>query len=215
MTFLLSILNIAISDLVLAADNAVVIAMMALSLPEAQRRRGIIGGALAAVILRIILTFGVAQLLTLAGLKFIGGAMIVWIAWKVLTTDVQTETHTVQPAGMIRAILMILMADITMSLDNVLAVAAASHGNFMLLILGLGLSIPMVMFASDSISKIMKRWPIITWIGSAVLARVGTELMLSDPWTQSWLLSEHQIWAAQAAMVVAVLGIAGLAQRHK
>ena len=115
---LLPILNIAISDIVLAADNAVVIAMMVLSLPLQQRRQGILFGTLAAVILRIVLTFGVSQLLAISGLKLVGGALILWIAWKVLTANSDPEQHAPQPAGLIRAVFMILLADITMSLDS-------------------------------------------------------------------------------------------------
>lgn len=206
---LLPILNIAISDIVLAADNAVVIAMMVLSLPLQQRRQGILFGTLAAVILRIALTFGVSQLLTVSGLKLVGGALILWIAWKVLTANSDPDQHAPQPAGLIRAVFMILLADITMSLDNVLAIAAASHGNLMLIILGLALSIPLVMLASDTISRLMSRWPIIQYVGALALGRVGTSLMLEDPWFPGVLaVAEHSRWMVELTVAVLIVAAA-------
>jgi YjbE family integral membrane protein len=179
--FLTQVFTIIVSDIILAGDNAVVIAMAVRSLPEHERRIGTMLGAGVAVGLRIILTFFAAQLMNLAYVKLLGGLFILWIAVKVLL-DAVPETHEERQAGGLwHAIWIILVADLTMSLDNVLAVAGASHGNIWLLLFGLGLSIPLVVFASGMLSKLMDQYPIIAYLGSMVLGKVGAEMILTDP----------------------------------
>lgn len=179
--FLAQVFTIIVSDIILAGDNAVVIAMAVRSLPDRERRIGTMLGAGVAVGLRIILTFFAAQLLNLSYVKLIGGVFILWIAVKVLL-DAAPETHEERQAGgLMHAIWIILVADFTMSLDNVLAVAGASHGNIWLLLFGLGLSIPLVVFASGVLSKLMDSYPIIAYLGSMVLGKVGAEMILGDP----------------------------------
>jgi YjbE family integral membrane protein len=178
--FLLSILNIVIIDLILAGDNAVVIAMAVRSLPRRQRLWGIILGSGAAVLLRVILTFFVSQLLGIQFLKLAGGALIAWIAVK-LFVEGTPEQGDKEAKNLLQAMWLIVVADITMSLDNVLAVAGASHGNLFLLLFGLALSIPLVVFTSNLLSMLMDRYPIIIYIGAAVLGRVAGEMIFSDP----------------------------------
>ncbi|MGZ6236330.1 MAG: YjbE family putative metal transport protein, partial [Syntrophales bacterium] len=146
--FLAGFLSIIIVNLVLSGDNAFVIAMAVRSLPRKQRMKGIAFGVGAAVVLRVLLTFFAAMLLQIQYVKLIGGAVIIWIAVKLLMEGAPEDKLQEDAKSLWHAIRIIIVADITMSLDNVLAVAAASKGNFFLLIFGLGLSIPIVMFAS-------------------------------------------------------------------
>lgn len=184
--FVLGILNIVIIDLILAGDNAVVIAMAVRSLPRAQRQGGIILGAGAAVLLRVVLTFFVAKLLTISFIKLAGGVLIAWIAVK-LFIEGAPEQGDKEAKTLWQAMWLIVVADITMSTDNVLAVAGASQGNFFLLIFGLALSIPLVIFTSNLLAILMDRYPIIIYIGAAVLGRVAAEMIFTDPAVVGWL----------------------------
>lgn len=179
--FLFGLLSIVLIDLILAGDNAVVIAMAVRSLPKSQRTKGIAFGAGAAVVLRVILTFFAAQLLTLNFVKFAGGAVIIWIAMKLFIEGAPDEEIKKEAKTLWQAIWVIIIADLTMSTDNVLAVAGASKGNLFLLLFGLGLSIPFVVFTSNLLAYLMDRFPMIIYIGAAVLGRVGGEMMISDP----------------------------------
>jgi YjbE family integral membrane protein len=207
--FLAQIFTIIISDIILAGDNAVVIAMAVRSLPEKERRIGTILGAGVAVGLRIVLTFFAAQLMNMSYVKFVGGLLILWIAVKVLL-DAAPEVHEEPKAGGLwHAVWIILVADITMSLDNVLAVAGASEGNIWLLIFGLGLSIPLVVFASGILSTLMDRYPIIAYMGSMVLGRVGAEMVLTDPaFAKLFPFSTPAKFAIELVCAVAVVLIA-------
>jgi YjbE family integral membrane protein len=184
--FFLGILNIVVIDLILAGDNAVVIAMAVRSLPRRQRRWGIMLGAGAAVVLRVVLTFFVAQLLEISFIKLAGGVLIAWIAVK-LFLEGAPEQADKEARTLWAAMQLIVIADVTMSTDNVLAVAGASHGNLFLLIFGLALSIPFVVFTSNLLSMLMDRYPIIIYLGAAVLGRVAGEMIFTDPWVASRL----------------------------
>jgi len=179
--FVSAFLSIVLIDLVLAGDNAVVIAMAVRSLPRKQRMRGIAFGAGAAVILRVALTFFAAQLLQISFVKLIGGAVILWIAVKLFVEGAPEDKTQREAKTLWQAIWVIIIADITMSTDNVLAVAGASKGNLFLLLFGLGLSIPFVVFTSNLLSLLMDKFPIIIYLGAAVLGRVGGEMMITDP----------------------------------
>ncbi|MBI5098393.1 MAG: TerC family protein [Nitrospirae bacterium] len=179
--FFSSLVTILIIDLILAGDNAVVIAMAVRSLPHAQRRKGIFWGAGAAVLLRVILTFFVAQLLQVNYIKLIGGILITWIAVKLFMEGVPEEGAAKEAKTMIQAMKLVVIADITMSTDNMLAVAGASHGNLFLLLFGLGLSIPFVVLTSNLLSILMDKYPIIIYIGAAILGKVGGEMIITDP----------------------------------
>jgi YjbE family integral membrane protein len=180
--FFLAIMSIVLIDLVLAGDNAVVIAMAVKNLQGKRRRLGILLGAGGAVVIRVICTFMVAQLLTMPLVKFIGGAVVIWIAVKLLTEGSKEECSGKECSSLWQALWVILIADLSMGIDNMLAVGAASHGNLFLLLFGLILSIPFVVFMSSVLSRWMERYPAILWIGAAVLGRVGGEMMISDPW---------------------------------
>jgi len=181
--FLTSLLSIVVIDLILAGDNAVVIAMAVRGLPKEQRKKGIFFGAGAAVGLRVICTFFVAQLLTISYVKLAGGAVILWIAVKLFVEGTGEEPLKERAASVWQAVKLIVIADISMSIDNMLAVGGASHGNMFLLLFGLGLSVPFVVFTSNLLSMLMDRFPIIIYIGAAILGKVGGEMIVTDPFT--------------------------------
>ena len=189
--FCVGIFNIVIIDLILAGDNAVVIAMAVRSLPRKQRQTGIFLGAGAAVLLRVVLTFFVAQLLNIPLVKLSGGLLIAWIAVKLFLEGAPEQDGGQEAKTIWQAMWLILIADITMSTDNVLAVAGASHGNLFLLVFGLALSIPFVVFTSNLLAMLMDRYPIIIYIGAAVLGKVSGELIFTDPIVAGWLQLPH------------------------
>jgi len=202
--FFTALLSIVAIDVVLAGDNAVVIALAVRNLPQKTRYRGILFGAGAAVILRVILTFFAAKLLDLPYLKLVGGALIAWIAVK-LFVDGGQEKEGKTCTTFLQAIATIVVADLVMSTDNILAVAGASGGNLPLLIFGLGLSIPFVVFASNILSQLMDRYPIIIVIGAAVLGKVAAEMVLTDAWVTSQLLPSPM--ALHAGEIVGAVGV--------
>jgi YjbE family integral membrane protein len=202
--FFLGIMNIVIIDLILAGDNAVVIAMAVRSLPRRQRRWGILLGAGAAVALRVILTFFVAQLLEISFIKLAGGVLIAWIAVKLFLEGAPEQADR-EARTLWQAMQLIVVADITMSTDNVLAVAGASHGNPFLLLFGLALSIPFVVFTSNLLSMLMDRYPIIIYLGAAVLGRVAAEMIFTDPAVVRWL--HPPLWFTYAMEVVGAVGV--------
>jgi YjbE family integral membrane protein len=175
-----AILSIVLIDIVLAGDNAVVIALAVRTLPPKQRLWGIAIGSGVAVVLRVALTFVAAQLLNINYIKMAGGALILWIAVKLLLENTGGEEGKGEARNLWHAVWLIMVADFTMSLDNVLAVAGASKGSFGLLLFGLGLSIPLVVFTSNLLSKLMDRYPIIIYLGSAILGKVGGEMIMTD-----------------------------------
>jgi len=182
------------------------------SLPPRERKLGSMLGAGLAVGLRIVLTFFVAQMMNLPWLHLVGAVLILWIAVKVLMdSGPEDASHVKQANGLMNAMWIILVADITMSLDNVLAVAGASHGNIWLLIFGLGLSIPLVVGASGVLSKLMDKYPIIAYAGSAVLGRVGAEMILHEKAVQEGLgLSRYAEWGVEAVAALGVVVVAKL-----
>ena len=204
--FLSALLSIVIIDLVLAGDNAVVIAMAVKTLPDRQRLHGIILGAGAAVLLRVVLTFFVAQMLLVSYVKLVGGVLIGWIAVKLLIEGLPEEAGPKDAKSLGQAVWIIMVADITMALDNMLAVAGASHGNFFLLLFGLGLSIPLVVFTSNLLSALMDRYPVILYIGAAILGKVSGGMMITDPFIVKLLdPSKPVVYLTEAAFAAGVV----------
>ena len=215
--FLTDVLSIILINLILSGDNAVVIALAVRSLPSEQKKKGVFYGAAAAVLLRVIATFFVARLLQISYVKLIGGAVIIWIAVKIFVEGAPADEAQREAKSLAEALKIIVIADITMSIDNMLAVGGASHGNFFLLLFGLALSIPIVVFASNLLSMLMDKYPIIVYIGAAVLGRVGGEMMITDPVVVNLVNpSKFLQYAAEAFFAVGVL-VAGrlLMQRTK
>ncbi len=202
--FFSALLSIILINLILSGDNAVVIALAVNKLPKKQRLWGITLGSLLAVVLRIVLTFFAAQLLLISFLKLLGGLLIAWIAVK-LFTEGHEEEKVESAGGLMSAVRIIVVADLIMSIDNVLAVAGASKGNMFLLLFGLGTSIPLVVGTSTLLSMLMDKYPVIVTIGSAVLGKVAGEMIITDPWIHKTFLPSH---AAEIAMeIVFAVGV--------
>jgi YjbE family integral membrane protein len=204
--FLAGALTIVVIDLLLAGDNALVIAVAVRALPVRQRRAASACGAAAAVTLRVVLTIVAARLLDVPYLRLAGGLFILWIGLKVLL-DASEQPDTAPAAGrLLQAIWYIVVADITMSTDNVLAIAGASKGNNYLIVFGLSLSIPLVVFAANLLARLMDRYPALIYVGSAILGKVGADLILTDAWVvrmahpANW--QRYGVDAAAAAGVV-------------
>lgn len=215
-SFFFDLIKIILINILLAGDNAVVIAMAVRSLPVSKRRVGVVAGAGGAVVLRIVLTFWATRILEIAFLKLTGGVLILWIAVKLLTEAAGEHESQYRARSTGHAIWLILMADITMSLDNILAVAAASKGNLPLLIIGLGLSIPFVVFASSLLARIMDRYPVVLWLGAAILGQVAGEMIITDPWVDRLLEPSHAASVGvQVFFVAAVLGVGMMARSRK
>jgi YjbE family integral membrane protein len=178
--FWLALTSIIFINIILSGDNAVVIALAVRSLARRQRLQGIILGTGLAVVFRIVLTFFCAKLLEISFLKFVGGWLIAWIAVKLFIEGTGDEENQKEIGTLGKAIVTILIADLVMSTDNVLGVAGACNGNVPLLIFGLGTSIPIVVFASDMLSRLMDRYPIIVTLGAAILGRVAGDMIIGD-----------------------------------
>ena len=213
--FLLAALNIVFINIILSGDNAVLIAMAVRGLKEDQRKKGILFGTAVAVFLRITLTFFVSLLLGVPYLKFVGGILILWIATHLFMGS-DDEKSGAQVTTLAKAIQVIIIADLTMSLDNVLGVAGAANGNMFLLLFGLGVSIPIVIFTSNLISSLMDKYPIIIVIGAAILGRVGGEMMITDPAIHRMLhpntVAEYSM---QIACAVGVIALGKLMMRRR
>ncbi|HOV86925.1 MAG TPA: TerC family protein [Syntrophobacteraceae bacterium] len=208
--FFAAVMSIVLIDLVLAGDNAVVIAMAVKNLQGRKRRMGIILGSGGAVVIRVVCTFLVARLLNMSFVKLVGGAVILWIAVKLLTEGTREECRGKECSSVLQALWIIIVADLSMGIDNMLAVGAASHGNLFLLLFGLILSIPMVVFLSAWLSNLMDRYPIILWLGAAVLGKVGGEMMITDPWVRG-LLNPPK-WTEYAVMAFFVVFVCMLSK---
>ena len=179
--FFSALLAIVIIDLVLAGDNAIVIALAARSLPADLRKKAIIWGTVGAIAVRSSMTIIVVWLLMIPGLRFIGGLALVWIAWKLLVPKQEEGAHAKPADNFWGAMKTIVIADAIMGLDNVLAVAGAAKGSFLLVVLGLLISIPIVVWGSTLILKWVDRFPVIVYIGAGVLAWTAAQMMLHEP----------------------------------
>jgi YjbE family integral membrane protein len=178
--FWIGLLKIIGVNIVLSGDNAVVIALAARSLPQKQQKAAVLWGSGAAVVMRIILTIFAVALLTLPWLKLIGSLLLFWIGVKLLIPEEDNENVDASD-NLMAAIKTILIADLVMSIDNVIAVAAAAQGSYLLLILGLAISIPLVIFGSTLLLHLMERWPVIITIGGGLLGFVAGEMLVTDP----------------------------------
>jgi YjbE family integral membrane protein len=205
--FWMGLLTIIWINIILSGDNAVVIALAARSLPEHQQKKAVFWGAGAAVIMRIILTIVAVELLKLPYLKLIGGALLLWIAVKLLIPEDDGDDGIESSSNLWGAIKTILIADLVMSLDNVIGVAAAAKGSMVLLVLGLLISIPLVIFGATMLMRLMERFPVIITIGAGILGWVAGEMAATDPILKEWVNANAAWlhWAAPAAGVVFVV----------
>jgi len=191
--FMSALMAIVVIDIVLAGDNAIVIALAARQLPPHLQKKAIVWGALGAVVVRVVLTAAVVWLLRIPGLLAVGGALLLWIAWKLLQPDDSNdsvESHAPVVTGFWSAMRTVIIADALMGLDNVLAVAGASHGNLLLVVLGLAISVPIVMWGSTLVLKVVERYPAVVYLGSGVLVWTAVTMMLNEKVFSEWLLAQ-------------------------
>lgn len=208
--FISGLLAIIMIDLVLAGDNAILIGLAARKLPKEQQKKVIIWGAVGAIVIRIIATLLVVWLLEVPGLHLIGGLLLVWIAYKLLIDE---EEHDVKPAdSMWAAIKTIIIADALMGLDNVLAVAGASHGNFALVVIGLLVSIPVVMYGSTLILKLIERFPFIIIIGAGILGWTASKMIVAEPFMHDYFANPFIKYGFEAIVVIGIL-VAGISRQ--
>ena len=178
---LISILQIIAIDIVLGGDNAIVIALACKNLPEKQRKLGIFYGALGAIVLRVIMVFFATTLLMISGLKIIGGLLLLWIAVKlILDSNKKNNLNIDQEKNLFGAVKTIIIADFVMSLDNSVAIAAAADGNMYMVVFGLLLSIPIIIWGSSLILKFIDKYPIIIYLGSALLGWIAGDMIQTD-----------------------------------
>ena len=206
--FWIGLLKIIWINIILSGDNAVVIALAARSLPEEQQRKAILFGSGAAVVLRVALTVVAAKLLEVSYLQIVGGLLLLWIGAQLLSEEDEDEGGEPTQSTMGAAIRTILIADLVMGLDNVIGVAAAAKGSMTLLILGLAISIPLVVFGSSMMIKLMTRFPIVVTFGACLIGWVGGETIASDVALRGF--AEANPWlhyTAAAAGALAVLAI--------
>ena len=209
--FWVALMQIIGVNIVLSGDNAVVIALAARSLPPKQQKQAVLWGSGAAVVMRIVLTIVAVELLRLPYLKLIGAALLLWIGIQLLLPEHEEEGGADKStASMAAAVRTILIADLVMSLDNVIAVAAAAKGSLTLLVIGLLVSIPLVIFGSTFLMKFMERWPIIVTFGGALLGYVAGEMAVGDPAVKDWIDANmhwlHYVLPALGAALVVIIG---------
>ena len=213
-TFWAALGNIILVNIVLSGDNAVVIALAARQLPPKQQKQAILFGSGAAIVMRIVLTIFAVKLLTLPWLKIVGAVLLVYIGVQLLMDGGDDEGHVKEHTGMAGAIKTILIADLVMSLDNVLGVAAAAKGNITLLVLGLAISIPLIIFGSTLMLKLMERFPVIITLGAALLGYLAGEMIVSDPKIVEWFPHLHhaqELVIIQDKLELSLAGLAGAA----
>ncbi len=214
--FFSALLAIVIIDLVLAGDNAIVIALAARKLPAHLRSKAIMWGTVGAIVVRSSLTVVVVWLLKIPGLLLVGGALLVWIAYKLLLPEQLDETANHSPADSFwGAMKTIVIADAVMGLDNVLAVAGAAQGSFLLVVLGLLISIPIVIGGSQIILKFVDRFPSIVYVGAGVLAWTAAKMMMSEPLIKDYFVDQVALSLTVYAVVIGgVLGAGMLVNRR-
>lgn len=208
--FWVDVFKIIVIDLLLSGDNAVVIALACRNLPEAQRKKGILYGVAGAIGLRVVLTFFAVSLLSLPYLKLVGALLLLWIGIKLILPEeeghgegnIKADTH------LWGAVKTIIIADFVMSLDNVLGVAGAAHGNAVLLIFGLLVSIPLIAWSSQLVLKLIDRFPFIINVGGALLGYVAGEMLVSEALFEPLLEAMHALhWLVPAVCAILVVAV--------
>lgn len=208
-----ALLAIVLIDLVLAGDNAIVIALAARNLPPNLKRKAIVWGTVGAIVVRSAMTVGVVWLLKIPGLMLVGGLGLVWIAYQLLADQGDGDAHGESATTFWGAMKTIIVADALMGVDNVLGVAGAAHGAFDLVIIGLLLSVPIVVLGSSVVLKLVERFPSIIAIGAAVLAFTAAQMLVSEPLLSDYLgnaktgLTQDQQFARWAIYTVTVVGV--------
>ena len=210
--FWLAALEIVVINILLSGDNAVVIALACRNLPPRQRRWGVFWGAAGAIVLRVVLTFFAVSLLQLSYLKIIGGVLLVWIGIKLIAEEGGEGGHDVQGSDrLLAAVRTVIIADLVMSIDNVLGIAAAARGNLLLLIFGLVVSVPLVIGGAQLIMRLVGRFPILIVAGGGLLGFVAGGLIVDDSAIVDWIHA-HAAWLTWAAPVIGIVLVVGSAK---
>ncbi len=215
--FWVDVFKIIVIDILLSGDNAVVIALACRNLPPEQRKKGILYGVIGAIALRVVLTFFAVGMLSLPYLKLVGALLLIWIGVKLILPeeDEHGEGNIKADTHLWGAVKTIIIADFVMSLDNVLGVAGAAHGNPMLLVFGLLVSIPLIAWSSQLVLKLIDRFPFIIYAGGALLGYVAGEMLIGEALFKEVVEAQHALhWLIPVACAVLVLALGKwLAQR--
>ena len=215
--FFSALLAIIVIDLVLAGDNAIVIALAARKLPQHLQMRAVVWGTGGAIAIRVAMTLIVVQLLKIPGLMLAGGLLLVWIAYKLLAGDDHEEQHVggAKITGFWSAIRTIVIADAVMGLDNVLGVAGAAHGSMLLVVIGLLISIPIMVWGSTLILKLVDRYPAIVYLGAGVLAWTSAKMILHEPLVSTRIADMPWVnWVVYLVIIGSVVGAGKLRNRR-
>ena len=204
-TWFTALAAIVLIDLVLAGDNAIVIALAARNLPPSLRGKAILWGTVGAIVVRSLMTLVVVWLLRIPGLMLVGGLGLVWIAYKLMAPQDGESQHGAPATTFLSAMKTIVVADALMGVDNVLGVAGAAHGNFGLVVIGLLVSVPIVVWGSSMVLKLVDRFPVIVYLGAGVLAFTAAKMIVSEPMLDAFF-DEYQA-ARIAAYAVLVAGV--------
>lgn len=211
------LLEIGVLNMLLSGDNAVVIALAVRALPRRQRLLGQIGGTLGAVVLRLLFVGVISLLLRVPFLRLVGGLLLIWIAYRLVRPVEEAEGGSRHAASFWESVWIIVVADITMSLDNVLAVAAAAHGDMVLVTLGIAMSVPIVVWGSGVLAGLMNRYPWIIWAGGGLLGYVAGDMLLEDPLVVDWLgaVGPALEYPVPGALAVVLIGLGWWMARPK
>ena len=215
-----ALLAIILIDLVLAGDNAIVIALAARNLPPALQKKAIVWGTVGAIAVRSVMTLGVVWLLKIPGLMLVGGLGLLWVAYKLLADQASDKDHGTVASTFWGAMKTIVIADALMGVDNVLGVAGAAHGAMDLVVIGLVISVPIVVLGSTMVLKLVERFPLIIKLGAAVLAFTAAKMIVSESLLDSVFASDELVnnaarWATYAVSVVGVLAAGAWATRRR
>lgn len=206
MDFLTALLSIVLIDLVLAGDNALLIGLAAKNVPKRLQKRVILAGTCGAIIIRSLLTIVAVKLLEIDGLMLIGGVLLIYISFKLLLNAADTDIHPSKNTFW-GALWTILLADMLMGVDNVLGVAGAAHGNYVLVVCGLLISIPIVVWGSTLVIHLMERFPIIIVVGAGVLVWTGSKMIIKDAYLAPFFNYPHEVIVFELLMVGFVLSL--------
>jgi YjbE family integral membrane protein len=206
-----ALLAIVVIDLVLAGDNAIVIGMAARNLPKNNQKKVIIWGTVGAIVIRALATLAVVWLLEIPGLLLAGGIILLYIAYKLM---IEEKDHDIQAKDSIfAAIRTIIIADAVMGLDNVLAVAGAAHGNYLLVVIGLLISVPIVVWGSTLFIKLLDKYPFIITIGAGVLAWTAAKMIVGEPFVKPYFENEFIKYGFEIVLIAIVLGLGTVKKR--
>ena len=212
--FLSGLLSIIIIDLILAGDNALLIGLATKNLPKNQQKKAIIWGTFGAIFIRTVLTLFAVKLLQIDGLLLVGGVLLVYISYKLLLSENELEVKSPQKS-FLGAIWTILVADLLMGIDNVIAVAGAAHGSYLLVVIGLLISIPIVVWGSTLVIKIIEKFPFIIMIGAGVLAWTASKMIVKDTYMALIFHNQETVYIFEILVVLVVISLGLLVNRRK